>query len=94
VLAPFELGQIAVHDANGRAVVLADQRDLDRARARRQRVGAGVAPADYEPPRRLELEVAAADGDAVDVERELAVGPRVEDSLRRGDGLSTPRFAG
>jgi len=74
VLAGFELRQIVVGDPNRRALAVGRESDLDRARPGGQALGAGMTPADQEPPRALDLEVAPADGDAVDVERELAPG--------------------
>jgi hypothetical protein len=90
------LGVAVVEEPDGGASTLGDKRDLDRARVRRQPVGAGVSPAHDESSRRVELDVVTADGYSVDVERELAAGSRIEggvvahpahDRLRVGEVL-------
>ena len=66
--------EIAMFDFDTRAIAFRDQPYLDAARTWGQVLGAGVAPADEEPVRRVELEVAAAHRRAAYVEGEASVG--------------------
>src|SRR5262245_46246257 len=68
----FGAWQVAVFQVDASAVAFGGKSDLYRAGPRRQVVRTGVTPADEQPARRVDMQVAAPDRRPLDVEAEPA----------------------
>ena len=73
--------EVAVHDLHLRAAAGRAEAHLDRARARGQALGPAWPQLIEQAVGRLDLEVAAADRDAVDVDVEGAARPRLQEGV-------------